>query len=174
MLLGWGCFYSFISLFLTQQLHFDATHVNLFMMLLAVGFGIGFGFIVNWLAHHFSTKQTIVTALILCGIISLITASATVPWIIWLMAIPIGMSVSVPYSMMIAVFSNQVDENSQGWVMGITNAIGSAAFAIAGFGGAALANSAPNLPIVSSSLFFLLSGVAMVYSKVRVTPKTSS
>jgi DHA1 family tetracycline resistance protein-like MFS transporter len=167
MLLGWGSFYSFISLFLTKQLHFDSLHVNLFMVLLALGFWAGFGFIVNWIVHHLSTKQTIISALILCGTISFITALSTQSWIMWPIAIFIGMAISVPYSMIIAVFSNQVDENSQGWVMGITGAIGAAAFAIAGFAGGFLADNSPSLPIISAALFFILSGIAMCYSKVK-------
>ena len=167
MLLGWGCFYSFISLFLTKQLNFSALQVNIFMVLLALGFWAGFGFIVNWIVHHLSTKQTIISALIMCGTISFITALSTLSWMMWIIAVLIGMSISVPYSMMIAVFSNQVDENSQGWVMGITGAIASGAFAIAGFGGAFLADNSPNLPIIFSALFFMLSGIAMCYSKVK-------
>jgi len=167
MLLGWGSFYSFISLFLTKQLLFNPTQVNIFMVLLALGFWAGFGFIVNWIVHHLSTKQTIISALLLCGVISFITALSTQAWIMWPIAVLIGMTISVPYSMMIAVFSNQVDENSQGWVMGITNAIGSGAFAIAGFGGACLANNSAGLPISTAAVFFILSGWAMMYSKVK-------
>ncbi len=172
MLLAWGCYYSYISLFLTKQLNFDATQVNLFMVLLAIGFGLGFGVVVNWVAQHFSTKQAIISLLILCGIISLITASATQAWVIWLIAIPIGVVISVPYSMMLAVFSNQVDENSQGWVMGIAGAILSAAFATAGIVGSVLANIQNNLPILSSGILFLVCGIAMLYSNARITPKT--
>lgn len=172
MLLGWGCYYSFISLFLTKQLDFNATQVNLFMVLLAVGFGTGFGVIVNWVAHRFPLKQSIITLLILAGGISLITATATQSWVIWLIAVPIGAVISVPYSMLLAVFSNQVDENSQGWIMGIAGAILSAAFAIAGTVGALLANIQNNLPIIFSGVLLLLSGIGMLYSKAQTTPKT--
>jgi len=170
MLLGWGCFYSFISLFLTKQFNFSSTQVNLFMVLLAVGFGLGCGFIVNWVTHHLSVKQSIISSLILSGTISIIAASSTQPWVMWLIATPVGIAISVPYSMMIAVFSNQVDENSQGWVMGITGAISSGAFAIAGFGGIFLANQSASLPILCGGLFLILSGLAMMYSKAKTSP----
>ncbi len=171
MILGWACFYSFISLFLTKQFNFDAVHLNLFMALLAVGFGVGFGFIVNWVTHHFSAKHAIIGTLLLSSVATLITALASATWVVWVMAIPVGIFISVPYSTMLAVFSNQVDENSQGWVMGISNAIGSAAFAIMGFVGACLANYAAFLPIFVGSVFFALSGIGMIYSKARSTPK---
>ncbi|HEV2614288.1 MAG TPA: MFS transporter [Gammaproteobacteria bacterium] len=167
MLLGWACVYSFISLFLTKVLGYHSTGVNLYMASMAIGFGTGFAFIVNWVTHHFTTKKVIVASLFLCGLISLIISLTTTAWVVWLLVIPIGMSVAVPYSTLLAVFSNQVDENSQGWVMGITNAIGSAAFAIMGFGGALLANWGAFVPILTGSLFFLASSVAMGYSKIK-------
>jgi|GEM_PF-5804734 len=38
--------------------------------------------------------------------------------------------ISVAYSVLIAAFSNQVDANSQGWIMGITGAIMALVWAI--------------------------------------------
>ena len=41
----------------------------------------------------------------------------------WLAAFPIGAGMGVGYAFILALFSNQVTANKQGWIMGITSAL---------------------------------------------------
>lgn len=168
MMLGWGSYYSFISLFLMGKFHLDNTHVNLFMALMAGGFGVGFGFIVNYFSHHFSLKSASIGFLSIAGLI--VIATALLPKVIysWIGTVFIGMCIAVAYSMILTLFSNQVDENSQGWVMGITNAIGAVGFAVVGVTSSVLANYSINLPILFAGVFLVLSALALNIFKAKI------
>jgi DHA1 family tetracycline resistance protein-like MFS transporter len=168
MMLGWGSYYSFISMFLMKKFHFDNTHVNLFMTLLAVGFGFGFGFIVNYFSHHFSLKPACMTFLSMGGVI--IVTAALLPAAIysWIAAFLIGVCIAVAYSMILTLFSNQVDENSQGWMMGITNAIGAVGFATVGITSGLLADYSVNYPILFAGIFLILSGISLYYCRNKI------
>jgi len=168
MMLGWGSYYSFISLFLMKKFHLDNTHVNLFMALLAVGFGIGFGFIVNYFSHHFSLKSACGTFMLIGGVIIILTVLMPTVIYSWIGALLMGICIAVAYSMIITLFSNQVDENSQGWVMGITNAIGSIGFATVGITSSILADYSVNYPILFSGIFLVLSAVLLYLTRNKI------
>ncbi len=168
MMLGWGSYYSFISMFLMEKFHQTNFQVNLFMALLAGGFGIGFGGIVNYLSHHFSLKSCCAVFSMIGGAIILLTV--LLPHVIysWMGTLLVGICIAIAYSMILTLFSNQADENSQGWIMGITNAIGSLGFAIVGITSALLSNLSVNLPIVFAGVFLILSGYALKYLKHKI------
>ena len=41
----------------------------------------------------------------------------------WLLVAPLACAISVSYTAILTMFSNAVDEKSQGWVMGITGSV---------------------------------------------------
>lgn len=165
MLLGWSSYYSFISLFLAGRYQFDTSQIGLFMSVMACGFGIGFGILVNYFSQRFALIPTIIISLIFSAILTLFSVMAHhIIWV-WFYTAPIGSAVAIAYSMIITLFSNQVDENAQGWVMGITGSIMAITFAITGLSSAFLANYSVAAPIWFAGIFLLFSGLCMLNLK---------
>ena len=167
MLLGWSSFYSFISMFLAGRYQFDTSQIGLFMSVLACGFGIGFGILVNYFAKRYALIPTIIISLLLSAVLSIISVITNHVTLLWLCAAPIGTAVAIAYSMIISLFSSQVDENSQGWVMGITGAIMAIGFVITGILSAFLADLSVSAPIWFAGIFLLLSAVSMINLKTE-------
>lgn len=167
MLLGWSSYYSFISMFLAGRYQFDTSQIGLFMSVLACGFGLGFGLLVNYLSKRFPLVPTINCGLIAAAVLSFFTVISNHPFFVWLYTAPIGTAVAIAYSMIISLFSNQVDENSQGWVMGITGSIMAIGFAITGISSAFLADLNVGAPIWFAGIFLLFSAVCMINLKTE-------
>ncbi len=167
MLLGWSSYYSFISMFLAGRYQFDTSQIGLFMAVLAGGFGLGFGFLVNYFSQRYALIPTIIIGLIFAAILTLFSVlTHQVIWL-WIFTAPIGAAVAIAYSMIITLFSNQVDENAQGWVMGITGSIMALTFAITGLSSAFLADLNVAAPIWFAGIFLLISGLCMINLKTE-------
>ena len=161
MIFGWSSFYTFISMYLLKKYHFDGFHITLFMAAMGIGFGIGNGFFANFCAKRFSLQSTVTWTLSLGAIGILLTVSSDSPSYAWACIIPIAMLLSVAFTMMLTIFSNQVDENSQGWVMGITGAIMALTFGLNSLLLGLLATFDFNMPLYISISGLLVSAVMM-------------
>jgi len=148
MVLGWSSFYSFISLYLLRVYDFSPLEISVFMAVMGIGFGIGNGFLTDYLANRFPLKKITVYALAVCALMAFMIIIAPGPLLAWLVIIPLGSAASVSYAALLTVFSNQVDANSQGWVMGISGAIMAFVFGVDGLVVAVLANYSARLPII--------------------------
>jgi len=168
MILGWSSYYSFISMYLNQHFHQTNNEVNLFMALMACGFGLGFSVIVNSLTRRFSLKTTTIISLVIAGMIMAASLIGNNVLTSWILVAPIGVFVAVSYSILLTLFSNQVDEDSQGWVMGITNSVMALGFAITGFTSSILADIHITLPIWWAAAFLMLSGFGLYGLKHKI------
>lgn len=148
MVFGWSGFYSFISMFLTKKFGFGATDLAWYMAVMGVGFGIGTGILVEFFTRRFSLFNTVIGGLIITIIAVLITTYTAKTFWIWLCVIPIGAAMALVYSVLLTIFSNQVDADSQGWAMGITGAIMAFAFGINGLMIGLLADFSPAIPLL--------------------------
>lgn len=151
MIFGWSSFYSFISMFLLKRYSFTTTNIDYFMALMAVGFGFGTGVLVNYFNKYLSLKTTTQLGLIIASLCFLITALTDKPIFAWLCVFPAGAAIALAYSTLLTAFSNQVDEDSQGWVMGITGSISAFAFGVNGFLVGIIANVSPVAPLLISA-----------------------
>lgn len=113
---GWSEYFTFVSQFLLRRFHYTAIEISFFIAVLAVGFSIGFGFLVNPISKRFNLKSAVITNLMIAALLCLITAMMHVVAVIWIGAVLIGMSVALLYSLLITIFSNQVSAAEQGWV----------------------------------------------------------
>lgn len=147
MVFGWSSFYSFISLFLLRIYNFSPLLISLFMAVLGIGFGIGNGILTDFFTKRFSLKNVTVYALAVCTLMILIVIIAPSVLFAWLVIIPLGSTAALSYAALLIVFSNQVDADSQGWIMGISGAIMAFVFGVDGIVVALLADFSPKLPI---------------------------
>ena len=161
MMFGWSSFYSFISMFLYTRYDFSPLRISAFMALMGLGFGIGTGVIINYCTAHFTLKKIIVVSLLLtalAGFIIVITHHAIYAWSL---VTPLVAALAVAYSAIITLFSNQVDADSQGWIMGITGAIMAFAFGITGLLVSTIADLNPDMPLIISAVSLTISALLL-------------
>jgi DHA1 family tetracycline resistance protein-like MFS transporter len=78
-------------------------------------------------------------------------------WLMWTSVIPAAMGGGLFYMALLTLFSNAVDENSQGWVMGVSAAIMSVAWALTGLLSGALGILGLFIPFLSAGCLLLVS-----------------
>lgn len=156
---GWSSYYSFVSLFLLKVYELSSTQVSLFMAVMGVGFGIGTGFVVNRLAAIFPLREIYIYCSILCAVIIVIMLLIPSALSFWVLVAPLACCISVSYTSILTLFSNAVDEKSQGWVMGITGSVMAFDWAVNGVivGVAAAWNA--YYPMYIAALVLFLAGI---------------
>lgn len=177
LIFGWSGFYSFVSMFLLKVYHFDALRTGCYMGLLGGGFGIGTGFLIDPLTQRFSLKTCVIAGSLLTALATALTLTAPHELFIWFYVLPLGAAIAVAYSTLLTLFSNQVDEDSQGWVMGITGAIMAFAFGINGLLVGILADFSVDIPMILSIVGLLLAAVLMQFTfkgSEKNSPKNNS
>lgn len=160
---GWSSFYSFISLFLLKIFNFTPTKVSIFMAVMGVGFGIGNGFLVGIFTKRFSLENNFIFSILPSAIIIFLMVALQKSVYCWLMIIPLAACVSLAYSALLTLFSNQVDKHAQGWVMGITGSIMAFVFGLDGILIGIIATWSANLPILIAAVSLGLSVVAFLF-----------
>lgn len=159
---GWSSFYSFISMYLLKVYSFTPTNVSLFMAVMGIGFGVGTGYLTNFFAKLFPLRTIFIYSTLLTAILIILVFIIPSELFSWSMAAPIAASVAIAYAVIVTMFSNQVDADSQGWVMGITGSIMAFVWAINGIVIGMLSIWYDTLPI-------LISGICLIIT-VLITP----
>lgn len=160
---GWSSFYSFISLFLFKVYQFTPTMVSLYMAAMGVGFGIGNGYLSNYFARHFPLNINTIVSVFVTSLLVLAVALIHNVLFCWLMIVPIACAVSIAYTSLLTLFSNQVSADKQGWVMGVSGSILAFVFGINGIGIGSIAAWHNTLPIVISGISLLLASILTLF-----------
>lgn len=171
---GWSEYFTFVSQFLLRRFHYTVSEVSFFIAVLAIGFSIGFGFLINPVSKRFDLKNCVIVNLFISAVLCFITAITTIPAIIWIAAILIGMSVALLYSLLLTIFSNQVGPQEQGWVMGITNSVSALSFGITSLVSGFAADWNASVPIYLGFFGLALAGVVLKFVPLKQTIRSSS
>ncbi len=135
----------------------NPTQISIFLALESVGFAIGNGILVHFFTKRFALKSNFIAfALIgaVCVILMLFSRSALMSWVL---IIPLAICVALAYSVLLTLFSDQVNASSQGWVMGITGSIMAFVWGVNGLVGGLLAVWTIQAPYVLVALCFFIS-----------------
>lgn len=161
MIFGWSNYFTFISLYLTQVYHYSIIENSLFLAVMGLGFSLGCGYLVDYCSKRFDLNKTVFITLILTAVeiaITLISSSIVVAWV---MVFFIGTTLSVAYSTLLAIFSNLVDENEQGWVMGVTGSIMAICFGLTALFTGLIAQMGAVLPMLLAVIGLSLSALLL-------------
>ncbi|MAZ77908.1 MAG: MFS transporter [Legionellaceae bacterium] len=148
-MIGWSAYFSYISLLLWHRYHYDSIQVAEFWTVLAIGYTIGFAYLVGKCAK-FPPKQVTFWGFLITGMGIMWMTVTHSQEIAWISALIIGMANGVGYTTLVGMFSNQVDDARQGWVMGITGSLMAAGIAITTFFAGFLTQLNVNIPFVVS------------------------
>ncbi|HSW93608.1 MAG TPA: MFS transporter [Gammaproteobacteria bacterium] len=163
MIFGWSGFYSFISMYLFHTYHFTALQTGFYMGLMGAGFGIGTGFLVDWVTKRFSLKQCMMMGCLLAALGTVLTITAPAQIYVWFDVLIVSIAIALAYSAILTIFSNQVDADSQGWIMGITGSIMAFAFGLNGLLVGLLASVGPKMPMIVTAACLTLAAVLMKF-----------
>ena len=155
MILGWSNYFSFISVFLFRRYHYSTIQVSLFWTLLALGYTLGFAYVVS-LVSHFRHRNVALVGFAITGIGLLLTVLIHQDILTWFIAFVLGISNGVGYTVLLAMFSDKVNKAQQGWIMGITGSITGMAYAIMTLVSGFAENISAGMPLVIGSVFYLL------------------
>ncbi|MEM9243519.1 MAG: MFS transporter [Pseudomonadota bacterium] len=157
-ILAWGFYIAYLGFFVWHYYRYSATQVGLLWTVLAVGYAIGFIYLVNKL-QRFSTFRVLLFGFMIVGCLTLLSALLHYAILIWLFAFVIGMVNGVVYTFIITAFSNRVDETKQGWVMGLTGSVMALAMTISTLIGGFIVDLSAMAPFIATGVIFLVAGV---------------
>jgi len=169
MILGWSSFFSFLPIYTFQRYHFDVLQSSLFLALMGCGFSISCGFLVRLLAPRFDLQKTVVVCFLLTGLLILLTLIFQFQWVAWTAVLCIGLAMGVGFAEILTLFSNQVGDEEQGWVMGITGSVMALCFAVVDLLVGLLARYGAAAPMLVAVFGFIASAGVMHFSKLRNT-----
>lgn len=172
-ILGWSSFYSFIALFLLKLYQFTPTQVSLYMAAMGVGFGIGNGYLSNFFAKRFPLNTNTIVSLFISSLMILLVSVVHNVILCWIMIIPIATTVSIAYTSILTIFSNQVSLDKQGWVMGVSGSILAFVFGIDGILVGIIAAWSDTLPILIAAVCIFIAGIVSYFFQPAERLKTN-
>lgn len=167
---GWSSYYSFISLYLVANFHYDALMTAMFSVFLGLGFCLGSGGLNTLLVKFFSAKQISAVGLLIAAVGCFLTAFSNSQALLWIIAFLIGSSVAVIYPNLVTLFAGQVAADQQGWVMGVNGSIMALSYGATTLGAGWLTHLYQQLPLVVAGAGMCLAAGLLLLMR----PKTRS
>lgn len=161
MIYGWSNFFTFVSLFALRHYQFTPIKVSLMVADIGVGFSIASSYFIDIFVNRYYMKNIIVISFLLAALGILVIVAIHSSIFLWIMLAFIGAAIAVGYSTILALFSNQVGENEQGWVMGVTGSIMALCFGISAFFSGYLANFEASIPLYLAVASIATAGLIM-------------
>lgn len=155
--LGWATFVQFIGLFLTLQYHFNSNQVGIFMGCVGAGFTLAFCYLLKIVTKHFQLRHIALVTVALMTLMMLAIVLINNQLSAWVISVPAAMGLAIAYTVLTTLFSNAVNSEKQGWIMGLTGALGAFAFGITGLVAGFIANVGASAPIWLACLLLMLS-----------------
>jgi len=165
MQLGWATFVQFVALFLTLRYHLSPNEIGIYMACVGVGFTLAFCYLLGIITAHFSLRNIALVSISLIGFF--ILGILLIPYELsaWMLAIPAATSLAIGYSVLVSLFSEQVDKSKQGWIMGLTGAISAFSFGVTGLGAGILAEFGVATPLWVALGCLIISVLALVFMR---------
>lgn len=172
MSLAWGIYFQFISLFLNSQYQYGPTQIGWFMTAIAIIFAISLTFIIRICMSYLSTKSITILGFALM-IIGLVAASIFQTQIAqWLCMFPVTIGLTLCYMPLLTLFSDSVDESSQGMIMGVTGSLGSVAWGTTGLIISILVAMGIHAPFIVAAILSVLGAILIGGLKAKTKPVT--
>lgn len=168
--LGWSLYFQFVSVFLLKRFEFTAQDISVFMTLMGIGFAIGSCFGLRILSKYMDDLKLALASLVVIDICLFMTAIEFHSMAIWAGSIFLGITMSMVYALTVKFFSETVSAEEQGFIMGVTEAICSAAWATTPLMATYLENMSILLPLSVATALFIASTFMLSYWK---NPKQS-
>ncbi len=162
MQIAWGTYFLFLPSLLHNRFNEDAGTVSLMMALLGVGFCFAYGLFLPLLEKRQSPRALAAWGLWITAALIAIALGADSMLVLWLIALPVAIAVSVAYGAIIMLFSRSVSDARQGWVLGISVSVNALVWGLS-----SMVNGV--LSAISYFAPFIMCLVTLVASAILVT-----
>ena len=159
--LGWGTYFQYISLYLTQSYNYSGQALGLFMGVLGLGFAVGFIFIIKYMMKYFKLSLGVTLCWLISAIGMAVTISCDVAWPAWVIGFFIGIFMAASYAGVLTLYSQSVAETHQGWVMGVAMSVVAFGFAVMSILPSWLSQFAVWVPLATAAGLMLISAGLM-------------
>jgi len=126
MQFGWSIYFLFLPGLLIARFDKDAGTISLLMGLQGVGFCLAYGLFLPLLQRRLDSRVLAVAGLWLTVVMAAVSAGSYRMAVQWAVALPVSIAVSVAYGAIITLFSNAVERERQGWILGISISVNAA------------------------------------------------
>jgi DHA1 family tetracycline resistance protein-like MFS transporter len=169
--ISWSLYYQFIPPILKTALGFDAKALGIFVGLIAFWLALATTFGIKLLDKRFSLRQILFLSLylVLFGLLLSVVfcfwhVSQKSLFLIWLAAVPTAIGDVIAYSCLITFYSNVVQKEEQGKVMGVCFIIIGLIWSSAGMLGGFLMSIYELLPLLVAPVGIVLA-IALLHSR---------
>ncbi len=149
---GFGVFFQTILIQIREEFQYDRLLLGLFNGWMGLGFALGLVLIIPHALKRLKTETVGILSLFLTGIFEILSGINDHMLLTWILALPVVMADIIAYTVIMTMFSDSADRQSQGWVMGIFGAVVAISFVFAGF-------STNLLHLIGTHWIILLGGV---------------
>lgn len=173
MQVGFSIYFQFILVRMRYLHGFSNAELGAMQGVIGAGFAVGLLVGMRYALKGLSTINIAVISIILTGfgqLLSSLTHDVTFQWVL---AFFIATFDIMGFTCVLTLFSDAVDENSQGWAMGIANAVMALSWAISGLGSNLLNLIGTSGLIFTGGLCLILSGIILQYKKLQEKNHTS-
>jgi DHA1 family tetracycline resistance protein-like MFS transporter len=128
--MAWALYFQYISVFMYQRFHYDNNQIGLFLACLALGFSFSFLYLIPKLTQRYTNLFLLLSAFVVSTLCNFITVWSHFETLIWGATFINSVANALGYSTSIALFSDKIGTEHQGWIMGVTAAIFSLALGL--------------------------------------------
>jgi MFS transporter, DHA1 family, tetracycline resistance protein len=132
--LAWSLYFQAIGWFLMKAFHYSEGKIGLFMGYIGAIGALALACIMRIALNFFTTeKNTYIFFVAITGLaITACTFTSSSELSQWLWVMLGAMGDVICYTLLLSLFSNLADDRSQGWIMGVVNAIAAMTWALGG------------------------------------------
>lgn len=143
-------FYIFFDNYLTSRFQIGLFGTSMAMMVLGAALAISSALLVGPAQKRFTRKTIVIGATCIMIVCAMLYVLAPHPWLCYVVVFVYYFGFGIAYPTILGIFSASVDDNEQGWVMGITVALFTLAAGLTSFLGGELASLDIRLPFYVS------------------------
>ncbi len=158
--MGWALYFQFLSLYLIGVFNYSAAKISHIMIFMGIVLGISFLWVIRIAVKIFTTEQIAFLSIAITAIGIFLSIIKT-ELMVWLSVIPIGVGGALFYVALLTLFSDSVDKNSQGWVMGVFAAMAAVAWGVAGIFSGILGAFGLSVPFIVAGILLLLGNIIL-------------
>lgn len=163
---GWAIYYIYTSAYLADKFHLSTIENSYFTLMLGLGISIGL-VLCGFLEKRFKANTVFIIGYIVLTIGIIMTAYARTPYVAWGVAVIATMFFAAGYTFILKIFSVQVAEDRQGWIMGVTGAGVASSHGLAAVSSGFLAGFSATLPLVVAVVLILFGCISMLIYRVK-------
>jgi MFS transporter, DHA1 family, tetracycline resistance protein len=161
--LAWGLYYQTINWFFLEKYNYSVGKLGLFVSFIGIIFAITTSLGSRFLLRFFTSEvNTYIFFIFTMAIANLGSAMSPSELAQWLWVILNAASDVICFTVALSIFSNLEGDNSQGWIMGVTGAIGAFTWTVGGLIAGPLGYLSIYAPLWVAGALCLISFISMI------------